>query len=211
MRIGLDFDNTLVSYDALFVESALKKGWLDDQASWVVGQKGVRQNVRMLADGEKKWQILQALIYGPRMAEAKEMEGVAEFLKEGKKRGVEFFIVSHKTQFARRDTIKRYDLQQLALAWMTKKGFFRSDGFGLFPDNVFFAPSRQEKIARIDQLKCSHFVDDLPELLTDPHFPSTTSRLLIDPHQDAPKNSLYRIFSHWNQLSQELFGIEHST
>ncbi len=63
MRIGIDFDNTIVSYGASFVRAAVELGFLD--AGTAAGKTAVRDALRALPDGEEKWRRLQRVVYGP--------------------------------------------------------------------------------------------------------------------------------------------------
>lgn len=206
MRIGLDFDNTLVTYGSLFVECAKDRGWLAGRGSDEFGKNAVRDWVRGLEDGEIKWQKLQAEVYGPRLGEAGLMAGVAEFLQIGKRLGVEFCVVSHKTRFAQQDLLKKYDLQVAALAWMEQRGFFREEGFAMAPEQIYFALTRAEKIARIASLGCDCFIDDSVEIFADPTFPAGTKRWLIDPYGQALEHGVYRVFTSWDAMALEAFG-----
>jgi hypothetical protein len=207
MRIGLDFDNTLVSYELLFFTAAGEKGWLPENSlASDYSKNRVREQVRQLDDGEVKWQTLQAEVYGPRMSAAVLMPGAANFLKEAAHRRAELFIVSHKSQFARRDRDQKHDLRQVSLAWMSNMGFFIETGFAFGTEQVFFTTTRQEKVARIGQLRLDCFIDDLPEVFSEPGFPPQTERILFDPRAEAVANGPYRPFADWAAIHRELFA-----
>ena len=71
MRIGVDLDNTIICYDALFHALALERGWIAPaRPARPVRKDAVRRAVRLLPDGDEKWQALQAEAYGPRLASA---------------------------------------------------------------------------------------------------------------------------------------------
>ena len=55
-RIGLDFDNTIICYDNVFLSSAKERGLLRSDFSGAKQQ--VRDAIRMLPDGEIAWQTL---------------------------------------------------------------------------------------------------------------------------------------------------------
>jgi hypothetical protein len=122
------------------------------------------------------WQQLQGQVYGKGVARATMFDGVGKFLAECRRRNVVVVIVSHKTEFGHHDP-ERVNLRQAALDWMTAQGFFRD--YGILRENVYFESTRQEKIARIARLGCSHFIDDLEEVLTDPEFPANVKRILL--------------------------------
>ena len=171
LRIGIDFDNTIVGYDEVMRRIALERGLIDGGER---SKRAVRDRIRQLPGGEIEWQKLQALAYGPRMGEAVLLEGADEFIRRCRGAGMDVFIVSHKTLFANYDDT-RTDLRAAAMAWMTARRFFEPDGLGLRCGDVYFEPTRAAKIARIEQIGCSHFIDDLVEVFLEPSFPSGVS------------------------------------
>jgi phosphoglycolate phosphatase-like HAD superfamily hydrolase len=96
MRVGLDFDNTIVSYDSLFHKVAREGGWIprDLPPSKLL----VRDHLRRIGK-EEVWTEMQGLVYGARMAEAESFPGAAQFMRWARGAGIELFIVSHKTRY----------------------------------------------------------------------------------------------------------------
>lgn len=174
LRIGLDFDNTLITYDEVFLNLARERGLTG--ADFLGRKQAIRDAIRLLPDGELSWQQLQGQVYGKGVARALMFDGVGSFLKQCRQHNVPVVIISHKTEFGHHDP-ERVNLRQAALDWMTAQGFFAEYGIAL--ENVYFESTRQEKIARIARLACTHFVDDLEEVLTDPEFPSGVKRILF--------------------------------
>ena len=207
MRIGIDFDNTLITYDDLFTRLARERGWLPSSPmAEAIDKRAVRDRVRLLEDGERKWRNLQAEAYGPCIMGAPMKDGAAAFLRVACFRGAELFVVSHKTVFAYSDRAQAHNLRDAALAWMTRHRFFLSEGFGIPLDHVFFESSRKKKVSRIAKLDCSHFIDDLPEVFEEPGFPNRSIRFLIGPHGDPSPVGPYRVVSGWKVIQNELFG-----
>jgi len=207
MRIGVDFDNTLAGYDHLFAEAARGRGWTGvplDQ-----GKQALRDALRAGPDGENNWRSRQAEVYGARMAEAKLFDGAADFFGRCREQDTDVAIISHKTRYAAADP-GGVDLHVASLDWMRLQGFFGEDGFGLDPAQVFFEASRADKLARIAALDCTHFVDDLEEVLLAPEFPEGVKRYLIGAapsleRMDAPGiNSC----SNWRDITEGIFGRE---
>ena len=77
IHIGLDFDNTLIDYSNVFSSAAREKGWVDG-ASYT--KKEIREETRKLPNGDHKWQVLQSLVYGSFIHQARIMEGAKDFL-----------------------------------------------------------------------------------------------------------------------------------
>ena len=59
MRIGIDFDNTIIRYDEVFVAEAQKQGLVT--SSWCGGKLKLRDFLREQRGGEIAWQSLQGL------------------------------------------------------------------------------------------------------------------------------------------------------
>jgi len=176
MPVGIDFDNTIVSYDRVFTEAARSRGWVASDFHGT--KKQLRDAVRLLDEGEIKWQILQGEVYGQRMSEAEPFPGVMEFIDALRQRGIEMFIVSHKTRYSSYDTLK-VDLREAALTWMENNGFFDPNRLRFSRCQIFFADTRAEKIAQISALGCGVFIDDLEEVFVDPAFPANVKRVLF--------------------------------
>jgi len=201
--IGVDLDNTLVSYDAVFHLAACEEGLI--HPSLPGSKERVRDAIRLLPDGESRWTRLQAIVYGPRMAEAAAFDGIVAFFQHCAAAGTRVWIVSHKTPFASLDG-GRVDIREAALRWMKTKGFFDPDGLALSPGDVFFESTRAEKIERIRALRCTHFIDDLAEVFAESAFPQETAKLLFSAHGAHSPASGVRAFKTWRELDQFFFG-----
>lgn len=169
MRLGLDFDNTLVCYDPVFPAVALERGLIP--ADLPATKDAVRDYLRRVGR-EDDWTELQGYVYGPRMSEAQPFPGALEFLRRCREEGVPVWIISHKTRYPFRGP--QYDLHAAARQWMAERD--------LPADHVFLELTKQEKLARLGEVRCTHFVDDLPEFLAEPDFPAGVCRVLFDPH-----------------------------
>lgn len=204
LRIGIDFDNTISGYDDVFSRAARDEGLVP--ADFIGTKQQVREAVRRLDDGELKWQRLQGLVYGMRMAEAVMFDGVGSFLRRCRARGdVSVFVVSHKTEHGHFDPA-RINLREAALQWMASQGFFADEGFAIPAGNVYFESSREEKIARIAALKCTHFIDDLEEVLDHMAFPPGVEGILFANGAPSRAGSAYRICAHWRNIEEVVFA-----
>ena len=203
MRIGLDFDNTIAGYDALFLRIGLDMGWLP--AHFAGMKKDIRDQVRLLPDGNDKWTEMQALAYGPHMPQAEIFDGVKDFMKRSLGAGHDLVIVSHKTQFAaaRPDGV---DLRQASLAWMEAQGFFDPADIGLDRDKVFFESTRAAKCRRIAELGCAIFVDVLEEVFDDPSFTRSTRGLLFQAEAPLVLSGHFEAVTSWREIGDAVFG-----
>lgn len=203
LRIGVDFDNTIVSYDSVIRQLAREHGLIEvDEVS---GKKDIRDLIHQREGGEIEWQKIQGVIYGPRMWEARLIDGVPEFFARCRQRQACVFIVSHKTQFARYD-LTRTPLRKAAHAWMEREGFFLPTGLGLSCGEVFFESTRERKIARIRELGCTHFIDDLEEVFADEGFPLEVAKILFARQGCSVTPSGVWVASSWQEITTHLFG-----
>src|SRR5688572_28490706 len=111
-RIGIDFDNTLIRYDEVFVMAGKARKLL--QQGFAGAKQQVPDAIRLLPDGEISWQQLQGFVYGQGIAVAVMFEGVADFLRRCRENEAAVFIVSHKTEYGHLDPL-RINLRQAAL------------------------------------------------------------------------------------------------
>ena len=202
MRIGIDFDNTIAGFDEVFAEMARTMGLVD--ARFHGHKRTLRDTIRRLPDGEMRWQRLQGRVYGAGMASARLIDGVDGFLRRCLAAGHEVFIVSHKTEYGHDDP-DRINLRQVALDWMIGRGFFCADSYGVRPENVFFEPTRAEKLGRIATLQCSWFIDDLEEVLSDPCFPPGVTRILFTPSCNDVSTGAIQCRT-WQDITEVVFG-----
>jgi hypothetical protein len=203
--IGIDFDNTIVSYDALLYTIAIEQHLIDTPIH--PGKKAIRDMIRLLPDGEIRWQQVQSLLYGPRIDGAVLITGVWTFIKQCRTLRWPVYIISHKGEYAHFGDPKP-NLREAAMGWMEQERFFAEDGLGLSKAQVYFGSTRSEKIERIKELGCTHFIDDLEEIFLEPDFPKTVAKLLYAPQRDgrAPHDGL-RVFATWQQLTDYFFAV----
>ena len=169
MLVGVDFDNTIVSYDALLHRLALERGLAP--ADLPATKRRVKAAV-----SPTDWALLQAAAYGERIGEATAFPGAVDFFRHARARGVECAIVSHKTKrpFVGADI----DLRAAALGWMRAAGIV---GELLSEDRVHFGATPSDKAEHVRRLGCTHFVDDHVDFLTELEFPDGVVRILFDP------------------------------
>jgi hypothetical protein len=193
--IGLDLDNTIINYESAFAPVAEEIGLLPKGTE--LASKGEVKAALSGTAGEEAWMRLQGQIYGRYIERATPFPGVADFISAVISQGAKVVIVSHKTRFGHFDTA-RIDLHEAALGWLDRRGFFTRDG--LDREDVYFEGTRSEKLARIAEIGCDLFVDDLPEIFHDPGFPKTTGKLWFAgdrPEGDGGGLTAYR---NWRQL-----------
>lgn len=193
IRLGLDFDNTLISYDQLFHRVALDKALIPEK---IPPQKNAVRDYLRQQDREQEWTRLQGDVYGGRILEANPYPGMQAALKTLSIRQITMWIVSHKTRTPYLG--EPWDLHAAARGWLKKQGFHDSDGLAWSQDKVFFELTKEAKVARILALGCTHYVDDLPEILT--MLPDSVEKILFAPAQDVPRHSDWISMSSWQEL-----------
>ncbi|MBI4804297.1 MAG: hypothetical protein HY795_03585 [Desulfovibrio sp.] len=181
--VGFDFDNTLVDYGSLFLESAVEERLLTTGTG--ASKSAIRAAIQGKVGGEISWRSLQARVYGRDIARASIHQGVRELLFRLGSLGLPVYVVSHKTPTASYRG-QSFNLRQAALDFMTENGLL-GNGSPLSPERVFFESTREEKAVRIASLGCTVFVDDLPEVFLNPSFPLGVKQVLFMPEGEAPE------------------------
>jgi len=201
-RIGIDFDNTIIAYDQVFCTAAKQCGLIG--MDFVGSKQAVRDTIRLSPDGELAWQRLQGQVYGKGIGGATLIPGVDGFLRRCRSEGCPVLIVSHKTEYGHYDP-QRVNLRDAARKWMTANGLLGGE-FGIPASNVFFEGTRTEKLARIAALSCTHFIDDLEEVLLDPEFPPKVERILLSGHQGVKSHGPYTVCATWHDIEDRIFA-----
>ncbi len=193
MLIGLDFDNTIICYDELFHKVALGKGLIP--AYLPVEKRTIRDYLRNKGR-EDKWTLIQGEVYGERILEAVPFKGVFDALKILQNNGAHLVLVSHKTRTPFMG--KQLDLQQAARNWLAEQRVFDTQGLDWKINQVFFELTKEEKVQRICKLQCTHYVDDLPEILE--MLPKNISRIQFQPKLEKNTESPWIIMRSWSEL-----------
>ena len=194
MRIGIDFDNTIVSYDALFHKVAIEQALVPDDLP--KSKLAVRDYLRK-NDNEPIWTELQGYVYGTKMVDAKAYPFVIEFMKFARDKGISLAIISHKTKHP--FVGPKYNLHEAARRWVANTLI---DGVSslIEPNNVFFELTKKEKVGRIASIGCDYFIDDLPEILLMPGFPKNLKRILFDPEGRHSTDQQYVKLVSWQEI-----------
>ncbi len=196
IRLGLDFDNTLITYDEIFYKVALERNLITKNFP---RQKNLIRDFLRQKKMEDQFTLLQGEVYGKRILEAKPSENLVQNLINLKKKiDVKYFIVSHKTK----KPIKgpNYDLHKAALTWLANNNFFDPKGLNFDKDNIFFEKSKSFKIQRIKAIKCSHYIDDLSEILN--LLDKSCIKILYNPFNIEFEENDWINLINWNDLDK---------
>ncbi len=168
MRIGIDFDNTIINYHYVFHTLACEFSYIS--ADIPKDKEQVKQAIIAHYGNDLHWQELQSIAYGEAIFQAEAFEGVLVALESLKKQGHELFIVSHKS------VVSHYDptvhLREYALDWLTKK-FIVNEAL-IHESSLFFLDNLEDKISTITSLELDIFIDDLDLVVLHPNFPKNT-------------------------------------
>ena len=199
MLIGIDFDNTIVCYDGVFHAAALDRGLITPD----IGRDKNAVRDHLNGSGQKNaFTELQGYVYGSRMDLAKVFDGVANFIKSAKVEEHELFIISHKTRYPVLGP--QYDLHEVARDFLATQGL-SGDGESAIPhDNIFFQPTKEEKIKRAASIGVDVFIDDLPEILSMPGLDKNVKKFLFDPNGAHQAETRYTRVANWAELSAKL-------
>ena len=177
MLIGVDLDNTIVCYDSLFHAAAVDGGLIPRD---VPADKEQVRNYLQNRGAEKRWTELQGRVYGVWIERASPFSGALEFFAACKQRAIDVCIISHRTLWPCLGP--PVDLHGAAREWLQKRQFHDPNRGGLPTDRVHLEETQDQKLQRIVQVGCTHFIDDLPEFLGRLDFPTGVQRILFDPH-----------------------------
>jgi len=201
--VGIDFDNTVVSYDNLMYNIALDLGYINEDTA--KDKTAIRAKIRGLPEGENKWRRVQAVAYGESMEQATLIDGVKSFFNTCADKGITTYIISHKGEYAAADE-KNINLRDAALNWMNKNKFFDPNGLGLNRENIFFETTRREKIERIGRIGCAYFIDDLEETFLDESFPDEVKKILFAPHKKSNDLNNVAAFNTWSEIREYILN-----
>lgn len=200
MRIGIDFDNTIICYDGLFESIALAKGWWNEECVQknlrdeliLKGKNAVKEEI-LKSYGNAIWTDLQSLVYGEAIFKASPYPGVREFLEEQQNHANALYLISHKTRYA--VARPEIDLQRKAQEWLEK------NKFDSYFEKIIFCETRALKIQAIQESACQFFIDDLPEVFNENDFPTTVTPLLFDPENNHPM-AQWQKFQSWKEIQK---------
>lgn len=198
LRVGVDFDNTIVSYDAVFHGVALERGLIPPTLP--ATKLAVRDHLRA-AGREDVWTEMQGYVYGARMQDVAAFPGAIEFFAWAQRAGISVAIVSHRTRHPFLGN--KYDLHEAARGWVRAHLIERTPSL-IVERDVYFELTRQEKVARIAALGCDYFMDDLPEILVGNGFPPVTAPLLFDPAGEHRADARLAVFATWDEVQRHL-------
>jgi uncharacterized HAD superfamily protein len=200
IRIGIDFDNTIVNYDNLFSRALSETSW-KDCVSLGNTKSSIKTNLFRCDGNDLRWQELQAILYGVLIKDAPPFPGVLDALaylvSSG---GFEIFIVSHKSKNSL--YLPSITFVDKAFLWIQENKISALIPF----ENIFFAPTRDEKIEIIRNLNLDFFIDDLIEVLIDKNFPNI-NKILFSVEATNFQNNEIITLGNWQSIKKNLMAV----
>ena len=143
-KIGIDFDNTIVSYDNLFHKIAAEQKLIP--RNFPQSKLLIRDYLRK-KDKDELFTLIQAEVYGKRILEASPAPNVDLVIKELISIGCDVSIISHKSLYPYKGP--KYDLHKSAMLWLEKNNFFDKEKVGLSRYKVHFNLTKEDKIKKL--------------------------------------------------------------
>ena len=185
--IGIDFDNTIISYVNVF-KKLLRKNKI---------QFGKKLNKEIFKKkiikkyNEKFYTKIQSEIYGENIFYARKFANLNQSLNNLKKKN-HIILISHKTKYPILG--KKVDLRKKALLWLNKNNLYGPKKI-FNKKNVFFEETIEKKIKRIRRLKCDYFIDDLSIILD--RLPNSIYKIKF-----GSKSKKYKFFLSWEKIDK---------
>ena len=202
MRIGIDFDNTIICYDKVFAAAARRRELLPEE--WTGSKTQIRDHLQSRVGGELAWQGLQGWVYGKGIAGAEIYPGVRDFLASCQQARADVFVVSHKTRFGHQDP-DRVDLREAARNWLRDTGLIGAESSPLRLNAVYFEDTQAAKVDRLASLDLDVFIDDLIDVFEQPHFPRRVRSILFD-NSGKTRAGPCKAVADWESIRREVFA-----
>ena len=193
IKIGIDLDNTIISYDDLIYSLAKKKFPKIEYLSKNKSKDFIKKQIIKYYNNAE-WTKLQSIIYGKKILKAKLFKNLIHSLKK-LSRLYDIYIISHKTRYSKKG--EKINLIDSAKKFLGRKKISFCENPLIKKEYVYFTETKKEKINLIKKLDIDIFVDDLKEILD----------LLNNDVQKihfSNNRSMYKNFSKWKTLCNYL-------
>ena len=198
LNIGLDLDNTIINYNCAFSTKAIEYGWVKSKLS----KNQIKETLLNEDGNDLRWQKLQSIVYSDDIGLSNIFDGVITFLEYAKKEKHNVYIISHKTKFSNFDPSKEFWNSAIKYLHDTKI-LDKTTNSLIKKTNIFFCPTLNEKIKKIDELQCDLFLDDLEQVVSHTDMPTSTIAIHFTPDLDSKKLRT----SNWNDFLSIVINI----
>jgi len=165
MKVGIDLDNTIMSYDRAFQMAAYDRGLIDSSCEYT--KQELSQKIRSRKNGEIEWQRLQGYVYGKGIKKAHIFPGVYRFLWRCCYRGIGVEVVSHKTEYGHYDA-EKHSLREATIQFLHEHKILQDNSEKnrkKLINKITFTDTQQDKINYILDNNFDYFIDDLEEIV----------------------------------------------
>ena len=194
-RFGFDLDNTIIDY-GISVEKYCLNANIPKQEKIT----SLRSYLRSIDPSDLKWQEAQSWLYIDGLQYAKLNEGIVDLCVYLLSKDIKIFIVSHKTHKTQ-DRFGGRDLFSPVVNWIQ---YSNINNFFNINENIYFMPTRDAKIQKIEQLDLNWFGDDLLEVLLDNNFPPHTTKYLISNDDYAELSADINVVDNFSVIREKL-------
>ena len=198
-RIGIDLDNTIISYDQAFQNGAIVNELVEKDCH--LNKKALRDFIRKKPNGEFEWQKLQGFVYGEAISEATLFQGLYRFLWRCNERNIHVEVVSHKTEFGHFDKNK-ISLRDSATNFLKNHGLLENKNPLI--KKVTYKGTKTEKIEYIKENNFELFIDDLEEIIFSNEFRGQKGILFSQDNLSVKDSN--NIAKSWEEISQSVLG-----
>ena len=192
--IGIDFDNTIINYNQVFYEVALKKKIIK---AYIQKNKDSVKKYLLKNDKYDDWVKLQGEVYSKYIKYARPFLGSIETITLMLEKKFEIFIISHKTKYPYSG--QKINLQKPALRWIKKNVCNYS---GLSSKNVIFCETKDLKIQNIKKVKCIAFIDDLEQIFKNRSFPKRCMKILLTKRKKISNANGIHLAKNWKEIKE---------
>jgi hypothetical protein len=195
IKIGIDLDNTIISYNNIINLLAKKKYKLNKEKN----NKVLIKKEIIKKYGEVEWTKFQSLLYGENLKFAEVFYNFKKNISKIKN-DYEIYIISHKTKYP-------YIGKKINLIYESKK-FIKINKISyckneiIKKENIYFENTIENKIKRIKKLKINYFIDDLEGILN--KLPNNINKIIFN----NTSNKYYSL-TNWDNLETILFKINY--
>lgn len=195
MRIGFDFDNTIVDYSTVFKKIANNLGLVYENNP----KNAIKYYFETELNSPSSWKEVQLQVYCELINSIKPSDKLTNLINWLIEYKHDFFIVSHKTQ-----TIKSgnsiSNLRDPAKNWIENNlPHFKKE-------RIFFESSALAKVRKIKSLRLDFFVDDLLTILNHHQFPKQTKKILFN--CPSLKGDFFYKASNWDEVKKIILDNE---
>ena len=193
IKLGIDLDNTIISYDDL-IHNLAKKKFPKIRLSKNIRLKKIIKNKIIKFYNNDQWTKLQGIIYGEKILEAKLFNNFKEGIQKLKDE-FEIFIISHKTNKAAIG--KNINLRSAAKKFLKKNDISFCKNELINRNKILFASTQKEKIKLIKNNGIDIFIDDLDIVLQ--ALPNQIKKIHF-----SKKKYKFENFYDWKKITQIL-------